>query len=75
MLNRFYQSLESIVVSEFTWLYGCVKYLTFNAQGLMPVMTRRQKQYLNILNALEKCFIEKVSVLIYVNSQGLRGGV
>ena len=40
MLNRFYKSLESITTGEFISLDECVKHLTFNNQGLIPVVTQ-----------------------------------
>lgn len=40
MLNRFYQSLESITASESVSLDACIENLTFNDQGLVPVITQ-----------------------------------
>ena len=40
MLNRFYQSLESITSEESISLDDCVKHLTFNDQGLIPVVAQ-----------------------------------
>ena len=40
MLNRFYQSLESIISEESISLEDCVKHLTFNDQGLIPVVAQ-----------------------------------
>ena len=40
MLNRFYQSLESIISEESISLDDCVKHLTFNDQGLIPVVAQ-----------------------------------
>jgi len=40
MLNQFYQSLESITSGESISLDDCVKHLTFNDQGLIPVVAQ-----------------------------------
>ena len=40
MLNRFYQSLESITSGESISLDDCVKHLSFNDQGLIPVVAQ-----------------------------------
>lgn len=40
MLNRFYESLESITASESISLFDCIEHLSFNDQGLIPVVTQ-----------------------------------
>jgi phosphoribosyl-AMP cyclohydrolase len=40
MLNTFYQALESITVNESFSLDECIEQLTFNGQGLIPVVTQ-----------------------------------
>ncbi len=40
MLNHFYQSLESITEADTISLHDCIEKLTFNDQGLIPVVTQ-----------------------------------
>ena len=60
MLNRFYQSLESITSGESISLDDCVKHLTFNDQGLIPVVTQCDQSKEVLMHAwMNRAAIEK----------------
>lgn len=40
MYNRFYNALEAITASDYISLQQCIENLTFNAAGLIPVITQ-----------------------------------
>ena len=60
MLNRFYQSLESIATSHSISLYDCVKHLSFNDQDLIPVVTQCHQSKDVLMHAwMNRAAIEK----------------
>ena len=60
MLNRFYQSLEFITASERISLYDCIEHLTFNDQGLIPVVTQCHQSKEVLMHAwMNQAAIEK----------------
>jgi phosphoribosyl-AMP cyclohydrolase len=60
MLNRFYQSLESITTSHSISLYDCVEHLSFNDQDLIPVVTQCHQSKDVLMHAwMNRAAIEK----------------
>ncbi len=60
MLNRFYQSIESITEGEFISLHDCLEHLTFNDQGLIPVVTQCHQSKEVLMHAwMNRATIEK----------------
>ncbi len=60
MLNRFYQSLESINTGDCISLHDCVEHLTFNDQGLIPVVTQCHQSKDVLMHAwMNRAAIEK----------------